>query len=304
MTGLVFNIQRHSIHDGPGIRTILFLKGCTMSCKWCSNPESLLFTKEISINHSKCINCRACLNLCPSGAISADTEALSFNRTVCTVCEACTEVCYAEARTIEGREITVEEAVKEILKDEVFFRSSKGGLTLGGGEPLAQAQFAAAVLESVRSHGLSTAVETAANVPWENFRLVYPFTDYFLFDIKHVNNEKHKQFTGADTCLIQENLERLLRVHSRVIARVPVIPGFNYSEEELMAIADRAAKAGLREINFLPYHGYGCGKYSLLGKEYFMKTLGQLPKTTEITEKLLKLKPAIEAHGLIVQIGG
>jgi pyruvate formate lyase activating enzyme len=206
----------------------------------------------------------------------------------------------------------VEEAVKEVLKDEVFYRSSGGGLTLGGGEPLAQAEFAAALLEAVRSRGISTAVETAGNVPWENFRLVYPHTDYFLFDIKHTDTEKHKLFTGADTSLIQENLKRLSGVHSGVIARVPVIPGFNCSEEELLEIAGSAAKAGLREINFLPYHGYGSGKYSLLGKEYLMKNTRPLPgtcndsfqHTAEITGLLLKLKPAIEALGLKVQIGG
>ena len=304
MTGFVFNIQRHSIHDGPGIRTILFFKGCTMSCKWCSNPESLLFTKELSFNPTNCIECRACQGLCPSGAIRMTAGGLFINRSICTVCEACIEVCYAEALNIEGWEITVEEAVNEVLKDEVFYRSSKGGLTLGGGEPLAQPEFAAAVLESVHSRGVSTAVETAGHVPWENFLLVYPHTDCFLFDIKHTDPEKHKQFTGVDTSLIQENLKRLLDVHSHVIARVPVIPCFNFSEEELLAISDSAAKAGLREINFLPYHGYGSGKYDLLGKEYLMKNLRPLPGTAEITELLLKLKPAIEALGLRVQIGG
>ena len=309
--GLVFNIQRHSIHDGPGIRTILFLKGCPMYCWWCSNPESQAVTPELSFEPSKCIGCDACLKVCPSGAIKKDTaaaaqgpQALSFNRAACTNCGACAEVCYANARTREGREMGVEEAITEIMKDELFFRRSGGGLTLGGGEPLIQAQFGAAVLEGVRSRGLSTAIETAGHVLWENFCLVYPHTDYFLYDIKHTDPEKHKHFTGVDTSLIQENLKKLLTVHSRVIARVPVVPGFNDSEEELLAIADYTAKSGITEINLLPYHGYGSAKYGLLGKTYPMKSLGQLPGTNEITGQLEKLKEAIGSRGLKVKIGG
>jgi len=304
LRGLVFNIQRHSIHDGPGIRTLLFLKGCPMFCEWCSNPESQAFAVELSFDPVKCIGCKACLDACSTKAITKNGDDLLFNRAACTVCGACAEVCYAGARTTEGREMTVEEAVDEVCRDEIFFRRSGGGLTVGGGEPLCQPDFAAAVLSGVHSRGLSTAVETAGHVPWESFEKVFPFTDYFLFDIKHTDAEKHKRFTGVDARLIQENLEKLVRVHPRVIARIPVIPGFNNNAEDLLAIAGLALSHGLKEINLLPYHGYGSGKYGLLGKTYLMKNYMPLSGTAEIIALLESLKPAIKATGLKVQIGG
>jgi pyruvate formate lyase activating enzyme len=205
---------------------------------------------------------------------------------------------------MEGREMTVEEAVEEVCKDEPFFRRSGGGLTLGGGEPLSQPEFAHAVLRGVQERGFSTAVETAGHVPWENFERVLSHVDHFLFDIKHTDSQKHEQFTGAGTHLIQENLEKLVRAHSHVIARAPVIPGFNDTPEELLAIADRAAALGLKEINFLPYHRYGSGKYSLLGRGYPMKARGEPPSTVQIMESLETLKSAVEKLGLKVQIGG
>jgi pyruvate formate lyase activating enzyme len=229
---------------------------------------------------------------------------LSFNRETCVSCGACAEVCYAEARVMEGREMTAEEAVNEVCRDEPFFRRSGGGLTLGGGEPLAQPEFARAVLLGVKAKGLSTAVETAAHVPWENFERTLSCVDHFLFDIKHIDSEKHKHFTGAGVRLIQENLKKLARVHPHIIVRVPVIPGFNDTRKELFAIADRAASLGLKEINFLPYHRYGSGKYGLLGRDYPMKTCGDPPSTKQITENLQTLKPSVENRGLKVQIGG
>ena len=302
--GLVFNIQRHSLHDGPGIRTILFLKGCPLSCRWCSNPESHAFERELSFEAAKCIGCAACLGACPAGAVAKAGLGLSFNRAACAACGTCAETCYAEARTMEGREMSAEEAVAEVCKDEPFFRRSGGGLTVGGGEPLCQPDFAAAVLAGVRSRGLSTAVETSGHVPWESFAGVLPVTEYFLFDIKHTDAEKHKRFTGADTCLIQENLGKLTSVHPCVIARTPVVPGFNSSAEELLGIADVAVSHGIAEINFLPYHGYGSGKYGLLGKTYPMKSLMPLPGTQEIIALLESVKPDIQARGLKVKIGG
>jgi pyruvate formate lyase activating enzyme len=205
---------------------------------------------------------------------------------------------------MEGRTMTAEEAVDEVCRDEPFFRRSGGGLTLGGGEPLAQPDFACAVLRGVQARGLSTAVETAGHVPWENFERVLPHVDHFLFDIKHTDSQKHKRFTGADTSLIQENLEKLVRAHPRIIARAPVIPGFNDTPKELLAIADRAAALGLVEIDFLPYHRYGSGKYALLGRGYPMKVCGEPPSTTQILESLEALKPSVEKRGLKVQIGG
>ena len=210
--GIVFNIQRHSVHDGPGIRTIVFLKGCPLACRWCCNPESQDFARELAYNPEKCIGCGACLQVCPEKAIRREGESLVFLRELCAACGLCAEVCYAEARVMEGWRAGAAELVEEVLKDEIFFRRSGGGLTLSGGEPLAQRDFAAAILRRAKAAGLHTAVETAGHVPWDSFLRVLPHVDLYLFDIKHADPEKHRRFIGEDNRLILENLRRLSRV--------------------------------------------------------------------------------------------
>lgn len=274
--GIVFNIQRHSVHDGPGIRTIVFLKGCPLACRWCCNPESQDFARELAYNPEKCIGCGACLQVCPEKAIRREGESLVFLRELCAACGLCAEVCYAEARVMEGWRAGAAELVEEVLKDEIFFRRSGGGLTLSGGEPLAQRDFAAAILRRAKAAGLHTAVETAGHVPWDSFLRVLPHVDLYLFDIKHADPEKHRRFIGEDNRLILENLRRLSRAlaggdpagggEDRIIVRTPVVPGFNDSPEELADIADIAARAGVRRMHLLPFHRYGSGKYRLLGK--------------------------------------
>lgn len=297
--GIIFNIQRHSIHDGPGIRTIIFLKGCGLACRWCSNPESQSFGLEISFNPEKCIRCLACVAACPRGAVAADGGAPFFQRERCDACGACAEVCYAEALRREGRSITPEGALSEILKDEAFFVRSGGGVTLSGGEPLAQIDFALRTLELCKMGGLHTAVETAGHVPWEHFERILPYVDLFLFDLKHVDPVKHAEYIGKDNTLILSNLERLTRRSRCIILRTPLIPGFNDSPEELLDIAETAIRHHIGELHLLPYHRYGAGKYRLLGKPYPMGDVKE-PEG----EALVRLRGLLASKGLRVHIGG
>ncbi len=304
--GIIFNIQRHSIHDGPGIRTIVFLKGCPLSCRWCSNPESQDFARELAFNPEKCIGCEACLRVCPEGAIRKDGSSLVFSRELCKACGLCAEVCYAEARDMEGSFASADEVVAEVVKDMVFFKRSGGGLTLSGGEPLAQPDFAEAILRRARAAGLHTAVETAGHVPWENFARVLPHVDLFLFDVKHADPAKHREYTGADNKLILENLEKIVREGARVIVRTPVVPGFNDTPEDLAAIADIAIAAGVGEMHLLPFHRYGSGKYRLLGK---IDPLAEDGAATAAASAVLRarldaVKESLAAKGLAVHIGG
>jgi pyruvate formate lyase activating enzyme len=255
VSGIIFDIQRFSVHDGPGIRTLVFFKGCPLACLWCSNPESQRFDPELLFDLAKCVACGGCVEACPHGAVRLDGERLQYDRERCIVCGRCVEVCYAEARTMAGRQVTADEVVGEILKDAPFFANSGGGVTLGGGEPLAQPDFARQVLALSRRHGINTAIETCGHVPWGLLESFLPWTDLFLYDLKHV-------------ALILANLERLIGAGAPAIVRVPVIPGFNDTAEDIRAIARQVARLGIVELHLLPYHRLGQNKYRLAGRRY------------------------------------
>ena len=297
-SGCIFDIQGYSIHDGPGIRTLVFLKGCPMRCPWCSNPESQRFEPEIFYDPARCIGCKACLKACIHGAVVQDDRGrIAYDRRICRNCGACVETCYAEARVLKGRRMTAEEVMAEVIKEEPFMAGSGGGLTLGGGEPLAQPRFAAAVLRLAKDRGIHTAVETAGPVPFSAFEAVMELTDLFLFDLKHADPAKHLDATGVELKSVLDNLARLVEAGKEVIARTPVIPGFNDTEAEIAAVARSAADMGLKEIHLLPYHRFGEGKYRLLGRQYPLK--GSLDNG-----RLVKLADAAKRIGLKVKIGG
>jgi pyruvate formate lyase activating enzyme len=297
--GIVFDIQRFSVHDGPGIRTLVFLKGCPLKCPWCSNPESQRFELDLFFNPEKCIGCRKCIEVCSQRAIIAQNGQLSFNRERCQNCGKCAQFCYAEARVIRGSRMNVDKVAEEVLKDEAFYNNSGGGVTLGGGEPLAQANFTASILKKCKQKGLHTAIETAGCVPWSQIEMVLPYADLFLYDVKHMDSKKHEKYVEVDNQLILANLKKLVESKKEVVVCTPLIPDFNDSIKEIDANASYAARLGIRVMHLLPYHRFGISKYRFLGRPY--PFLGRKELTDE---QIAELKETAAAKGLWVKVGG
>jgi pyruvate formate lyase activating enzyme len=297
--GIVFDIQRFSVHDGPGIRTLVFLKGCSLRCEWCSNPESQAIAPELLFDPARCIACENCLNLCTHGAVHKQGERILFEKERCIGCGACAEMCYAEARVLKGRRMTVEAVVTEVIKDEAFYAESGGGVTLSGGEPLDQPGFSEGILKACKDLALHTAVETAGQVAWSGFERIIPVTDLFLFDVKHTDPAKLKDFTNGDAARILQNLKNLVMRAKQIIVRTPVIPGFNDSPEEIQKIARLVKRLGIKELHLLPYHRYGQSKYRLTGRKYGF----QGPQQVQ-AQRMLALQDTASREGLKVQVGG
>jgi len=267
--GTITDIQRFSIHDGPGIRTTVFLKGCNMRCFWCHNPETLGAAPELQFFPSKCIGCGACLETCPREAHQVVDSEHVLLRERCVACGQCAETCYAEALVMAGREATASEVMEQVLRDKPFYDNSGGGMTLSGGEPLFQIEFSLELLRIAKAEGLHTAVETNAAWPWERVAQILPSTDLVMMDIKALDAAKHREATGIANALILENARRLSREARSLLVRTPVIPGFNDTEEDIGAIAELAAGfPNLVAYELLPYHPLGEGKYKSLGMPY------------------------------------
>lgn len=306
--GMIFNIQKYSVHDGPGIRTIVFFKGCPLDCRWCSNPEGMAHSSEISYKKSKCIGvskCAYCIDVCPEQAITADAEDLALiDHSKCTNCTLCAERCPARAIETMGKWITTEEVLKEVLADEVFYSRSGGGLTLSGGEPLLQAEFATVLLKQAHAEGLETAIETTGCVPWESALPVFELLDFIHMDIKSVDAEKHRTFTGHDNALILENFAKLCTTFpdKPIIARTPVVPGFNDTLEDLQAIADFINTAGAPahklQYELLPFHNFGSSKYEFQGKPYYYEGYSNMDKdiVRQLRSQLVSTVPILEVR--------
>lgn len=245
--GKIFNIQRFSVSDGPGIRTTVFFKGCNLRCAWCHNPEGQKTETEWLIYKNKCIGCGRCENL-----TEKDTDF----------------ICFQEARELCGKEYTLEEVMREILKDKAFYDNSGGGVTFSGGECMLQIEFLEEILKECKKHNIHTAVDTAGHVPFEYFERIFPYTDLFLYDVKCFGSEKHKRYTDVDNEVILENLTKLLATDKSVYIRIPVIEGINDSAEEMKRIKSFLDEHGVPEnIELLPYHALGESKYEALGKK-------------------------------------
>ena len=256
MKATIFDIQRNSYVDGPGIRTTVFFKGCNLRCAWCHNPESQSAEKEMLFYKSKCIGCEKCKEKC------------AYNPKKCNLCGNCTIYCPKDAREICGKEYTAEELLKIILRDKDFYIASGGGVTFSGGECMLRIDFLEEALRLCKENGIHTAVDTAGHVPYAYFEKILPFTDLFLYDVKCFNNEKHKKHTGVGNELILENLKRLLRVGKPIWVRIPIIPTVNDTREEMQAIrALLDAHGHPDKIELLPYHQMGEHKYEALEKE-------------------------------------
>lgn len=274
----IFNIQKYNMYDGPGIRTLVFFKGCPLRCKWCANPEGLERKFQVMFKSSSCTNCGACVSVCPVGihAISKDDQKHEVLRNIdCLGCNKCVEVCNAKALTIVGEVKTISELLEIILEDRTFYEVSGGGVTLGGGEVTMQPEAATSLLQACKQEGINTAIETCGYTKLENILKIAEFTDLFLYDIKQMNSEKHFELTGVRNELILSNLKELLHRRYNVQVRMPMLKGINDSEDEIKQVIEflmpfRDYK-NFKGIDLLPYHKLGVNKYNQLGKEYPIK---------------------------------
>ena len=277
-SGIIFNIQRYSIHDGPGIRTTVFLKGCPLRCFWCQNPESQELKPEILMKKEACTACGHCVDICPNQANFINGTIAVIQREKCTGCGKCVDACPNEVRSLVGKRATVDYILQELLKDKRFYANSGGGITLSGGEPTAQPEFALSILQKCKEAGLHTAIETCGHTSWPVMEKILEYTDFVLYDIKCIDPEKHKKATGRDNSLILSNARQIARYKPMKI-RVPLIPTFNANVEEISSI-NRFVKTELKvtQIELLTYNKFGESKYERLGR-----TAVSLP---EIDEKL------------------
>ncbi len=297
--GTVFDIKRFSIHDGPGIRTTVFFKGCPLSCWWCHNPESQAAEPELVFRANRCIRCGACLTACPEDAISMDSDGVSTDMEMCTRCGACVEVCYAEARELVGREMSVAQVVAEVERDVPFFDGSGGGVTFSGGEPLMQWRFLLGLLQACQEREIHTALDTCGFSPWEALDRVREHVDLFLYDLKLVDDARHRKFTGVSNASILSNLHALSREGHRIVLRVPIIPGVNDDDASVQRIgAFAAALPHLDGVDLLPYHHAGVDKYERLSRVY------RLPRTHPPSgERMARVAHVLREFGLQVRGG-
>jgi len=295
--GLIFNIQRFSIHDGPGIRTTVFMKGCPLQCPWCSNPESQDAFPNLMTRDINCRHCGACVAACSKGAIRVTTaEGRTLDRERCDQCLQCVDSCIYGSLQACGEYVTVEHVLDEVLRDRHFYKDSGGGITVSGGEPLTQIDFTASLLQGCREAGLHTVLDTSGHASWETFKQALPYLDLVLFDVKHLDATEHRRATGVDNALILDNLSRL-SCQVPVWLRVPLIPGYNDSEAQVKGIVELAQTRGIEKISLLPYHEGGLAKSSQLGQSYRLTEV-QSPEAGYVQ----RLANIVEAAGLRVSV--
>ncbi|NNK57093.1 MAG: glycyl-radical enzyme activating protein [Desulfofustis sp.] len=274
---IVLRVEKTSIHDGAGLRTVVFLKGCPLSCRWCSTPEGQADTVELGLSKHKCDECRICVDVCPEACFSTDIDgSCSLDRRECTYCLACVETCPRSAIQVYGREMTDRQVIELISRDEIFYFHSDGGVTISGGECLAQAAFVQSVLKECRTRGIATALETSLLAPWQALALVVPHLTSLYVDIKHSDSRTHRELTGVGNERIWENLIRLDRLDQElpVVIRIPLIPGLNDSDANLRQTLERISPLKkVQSIELLPYHRLGVATYADLGREYALKDL-------------------------------
>jgi pyruvate formate lyase activating enzyme len=298
--GIVFDIKKYAIHDGPGIRTTVFLKGCPLRCPWCHNPESMRRQPEHGLRSSRCTQCGACIEVCPYQAISFIDNLPLIDTGKCQLCGRCVDICLAGAREIIGREMSVREVINEIEKDVIFYDQSDGGVTFSGGEPLMQPEFLLTLLNQCKRRRIHTADDTSCYTEPEILERISEKTDLFLCDIKHMDNDTHEQWTGVENSLILRNIKYLSETGKKIIIRVPVIPGFNDDDVNIEATGEFAASLqGISRIDILPYNRGGQEKAARLTTR-----IEPLYAETPDEDKMNSTAEILQRYGFEVKIGG
>lgn len=297
-SGTVFDIRKYSVHDGPGIRTTVFLKGCPLDCWWCHNPESQSPAPEPMLRPNLCIACDACLEACAQSAITRTADGLTWDRQACIRCGDCAEACLTGAREMAGQTMTVDAVLAEVERDRLFYEESGGGVTFSGGEPLLQGHFLLALLRACREHELHTALDTSGFAAWELFQQALPYTNLVLYDLKHTDPARHRQVTGVPLEPILRNLRRLAESGVPLWLRVPLVPGINDDEANLHRLGALAAGLpNLQRVSLLAYHPTAAGKYTRLGRPY------RLPETLAPTaEQMAAAAALLRGYGVVVTL--
>ena len=299
ITGMVFDIRKFSIHDGPGIRTSVFLKGCPLECAWCHNPESQSAKPELIIRPNRCQRCGACVEACPEDAVRLDANGSVTDRTRCEQCGVCVDACFSGARELAGREFTVPQVMAEIERDRPFYDESGGGATFSGGEPLLQPEFLLELLKACRASEIHTALDTCGYAPWSALDRIRPYVNLFLYDIKTIDESQHRAQTGVSNRLILENLRALSELGHSIVLRMPVIPGINDGADAIRAIGALAAQLpSVERVELLPYHRIGVEKYGRIARPY------SLPETRPPSQEQIAAVSRIlqQDFGLFVSV--
>lgn len=300
----IFNIQKFSTHDGDGVRTTIFFKGCPLRCMWCHNPESQQYERQIIFHSHKCTACGKCVVKCPQGANRIEDGRLIFDRSQCTACGKCTDWCRKEARELAGKQYTIRELIKEVKKDQMFYEQSGGGVTLSGGEVMASQHmdYIEALCSQLHREGIRIFVDTSGYTPYENLKRLLPYVDVFLYDMKLMDPEAHKKYIGVDNQLILENLIQLSKDGAGIYIRLPIIGQVNATEDHIRRVIHFLTEHHIqvRQVSLLPYHDIGKGKYAALDRNYEEKEMSKPDHAL-----MEHFKAMLEEHGFSnVKIGG